>query len=251
MNINYRLVSILLLVLFQNISLASIWSDYIWINDDKTIISDTYADYDIYLGYVSNYDIDRLVIPLENIGEDATISSIESSQYSSMLHIYSGSMPKRGEHFQLTAPSAELYVLYDSEFQIIGTYSSMLDASVIAYAGETYEIGPGQEVELIGYQFNNPGYTHWVSGADYSRKCDSGWNINGKPVPQNVTYEYLTDTLGLTNGTYELELYVEWYYGGEDQLVFWDTDTTTITIVPEPVSIISLGLGGVILIRKK
>ena len=251
MKISYILVSIIFLVLFQNISLASMWADSIWI-DDRKIMSDSYINYDIYFAHINRQgiDISSSIVPLDGAGDGATVTSIGSSKYSTFMHLKTGSIPEPGQHFQIPGFSG-LYVLYDSDFEIIGTYSGNLDPYVIAYIGETYELGPGQEVELNGYQFNNPGYTQWVAGADYSIECDSGWNIDGDFLPKNLTYEYLTVDLGLTEGTYELELYVTWdYWVGDDLISFDSYDTTTITIVPEPVTILSLGLGGIIYIRK-
>ena len=250
MNNNYHWLSLLIsIIFFHNISVASIW-----INENRIIESDSTYSYEIYIGCVSRLNLPQTVTALPNAGTGAIIESIDSSQYSSLIHIQSGNDIQIGEQFDLYPASSTLYVMYDSNFQIIGTFSQAIDPYVIANAIDTYTVCPRQEVELYGYQFNNPGYTLWVDGVDYSERCYDGWSINGISVPNTLTYDYLTTELGLTEGTYELRLDVTWDYGevGDDYFIFDDYATTTITIVPEPITILTFGLGAAIaLVRKK
>jgi hypothetical protein len=113
--------------------------------------------------------------------------------------------------------------------------------STHADAGGSYIIGPGQIIILDG----SLSFSDWPSGpGDVEGMV---WSINGKSIGieemMSVSYDTLITELGLGAGTYEVKLWT--VSGGVD-----DYDYTTITIVPEPTTLLLLGLGA-ILMRKK
>lgn len=92
-----------------------------------------------------------------------------------------------------------------------------------------FTIGPHETITLDGSGSNGSYYDWFIDG-----------NQVGSGITTQVSYDYLVNTFGLTNGIYEVRLDV---YG--------DWDYSTIEIVPEPMSICLLGIGGLLLRRRR
>ena len=217
--------------------------------DDKVLVSDSSEPYEIYLGVLNpNSGMPIGLEPLPVAGDGYIIEQVNAPQgiypYPKMYHIESAGVPNTGVQFGFPANYYEMYVVYDRNFDLIGIHSVVLDPSVYVTIEGVYELGPGDSVELIGWQFNVPGYVEWVAGVDYSSKLNGGWSIDGRPVPQLLTYEYLTRNLSLAEGAYDLSAAAYWDYDGTGELVLEQFAKTTITIVPEPIGVSLSGLGG-------
>ncbi len=248
------------LVLLQQISSAAVWVE------GGIIKSNSSGPLDLYIGYTPEcrgdksgswlYPLDSLI---ESLPDDAEITQVKSSMYSCFYHLTSptgdGVLKLPGEGF------STLYELCpDSSYGLIGTYGAFLDTYKVVHAPLEYQLGPGQGVEFIGYEFIHPlrsglwqvGDDFWFESEDFAERCYDGWSIDGISVPYNVTFEYLTEIIGLDYGEHELKLYREWNVQvGDEYWPYEDYDITAITIVPEPVTFSLLTFGIVTVIHRQ
>ena len=235
---------------FQHISMADIWID-----DNINIVSDNSASYDMYLGYFSFNHDSISVGGLPNAGIGSTVTSVDLLHYDSGFHLQTGIAPSPGNQWSIPMALESLAgcVLYDSDLQVIGTYLSVLDSYVYTKTDGPYTIGQGQSISLDSIGNFIPSGFGWLPYFDPLSSNNVGggmWSIEGQGVPQNVSYEYLTTQLGLAEGTYDLLVEKSYVEEGMDYLEFWGYDTTTITIVPEPATIL-IFLGSLPLIRRR
>jgi hypothetical protein len=167
-----------------------------------------------------------------------------------------------GLHFTTTfdygGPHETLVTLWDhaSVFDIPvdttliyqGLPPPILESSVTADAGGTYQLAPGGSVTFDGTGSMEtvlldepPGDPQWYTSYVWDGRSPMWWSINGTHIGYGATptldYDTLVSELGLTPGTYDLTLDVTSYWVGEDSV------TTTLSIVPEPgtVSLVLIG----------
>ena len=243
---------VLLIMFLQGISSATLWFD-----GSDTLVSDTVEPIDVYIGIVNDRHGDKpdtYLYPGRDLfamlPEGAEVTIVDHPMYTDMVHLVSP-YPEEMGVILLDGLSGSVMGLYDADLNLIGSHSHMLTPPVMVYANESYQIGPGESVEFFGYQFNNPSDARsWYPGEDLAERCFDGWSINGTEIPYQVSYEYLTEDLGLSNGEYQLKIEKTIYWDENDTYGYNDYDYTTIIIVPEPISISMLVMGGIIL-RKR
>ena len=248
-------ILLLFFLISQNFCSASVWlSEPDFPEYGVQVYSDSSEPYDVYLGYAyKDTSLDIPAIATELAGNNAKINQVKSEPYSAMIHLFSGTSPEAGLHFNIEQHYS-FVALYDSNMQIIGSLVDTLTPFTMAYIPDKYTIGPNEIIELKAYQYNifRPSdiESKWIEGVDCLQDDYNGyWSINGTNVPRNCSYEYLVNNLGLGIGTHELQLNVFWDFDGEG-FILDDKAYTTITIVPEPVSFSLFTLAGLVLFRK-
>ena len=99
-----------------------------------------------------------------------------------------------------------------------------------------YQIGPGETRTLSGRHTigSDVGEMRWSIGGEYVGE--------GEMLP--VSYDTLVYDIGLSLGVHEVELRVSSWWG-------FDYDYTTLEIIPEPGTLLLLGLGGLGFLRKR
>jgi hypothetical protein len=121
---------------------------------------------------------------------------------------------------------ADVSTVFDSKKWVgntAGTIAEIVDITARAAAGDDYTI---ENPATTGY----PGW--WTV---FSKDFESPFNLDSGP-------QYDVTIKGLVAGTYSLD---SDDYGGSDN------DILEITVVPEPITIALLGLGGLLLRRRK
>jgi hypothetical protein len=145
-----------------------------------------------------------------------------------------------------------------------GTYISGLESYLHVKTQGAYTVGPGQSVSLNANGYLIPcgsGYYWWTRDYDplvddYIGDYAQWWlgdfsQAGAEMIPSTVSYDYLTNQLGLSPGTYTISAYMEHVMtDGEYEILVPGYDKTTITIIPEPASLFLLALGG-LLLRKR
>ena len=115
------------------------------------------------------------------------------------------------------------------------------------------------EAESVMFDATDSIYTMWFDdgqGGYYSDTINVWgnhnlpyWSINGVDIAFGLTptisYDTLVNGLGLGLGVYDLTLDLTVPIAG------YDTATTTIEIIPEPATLLLLGLGSLALLRKR
>lgn len=128
-------------------------------------------------------------------------------------------------------------------------------AYVTADAGGPYQLAPGQSVTFDAtdstvtmYFEDIPGGFQLIQNVSANKSLPF-WSINGVDIAFGLTpeisYETLIGGLGLEPGIYELELNLREYWADDD------IATTTIQIIPEPAVLLLLGLGALILRKRR
>jgi hypothetical protein len=136
-------------------------------------------------------------------------------------------------------------------------------------AGGDYEIAPGGAVTLSG------GYIPCVPSpsidfVSWSWSVDTvnvgsgggwgnpGWGVAVDCLSPQLSYDYLVTDLGLAPGshTVTLDVLVGWHFMNDPTLEMGQqdtagSDTVTLAIIPEPTTLLLLGLGGVVLRKKR
>ena len=133
-----------------------------------------------------------------------------------------------------------------------GSVISALDSFLHVKTEGPYTIGPGQTVSLnaAGYYISCE-YYGWNPGYDPLSEDPVGYETwwlgepyegvgGGEYIPSTVSYDYLTNQLGLSPGTYTITAEME-YPIDEGEMLIPGYDRTTITIVPEPCTVLLLG----------
>ncbi len=198
---------------------------------------------------------------LQCLETNASVSAVDSSvcvtdlgitpQQNHLFRIEGHSGPD-GSSFS-TTPSWQTYVveLYDTSMTKIGVYSQHLDRYFNADAGGPYSIAPGQFVLLDSSQSYFADYG-WNPAASLLSPDDNDmvveWKIDDISVGPNVSFDYLVNTLGLDYGIHTLRADID-VYGETYQ--FNETAYSTIAIVPEPATLLLLGVGGLWLRTRK
>ncbi len=114
----------------------------------------------------------------------------------------------------------------------------------LADADGSYSVGPGGSVNFDGtgsYDRDGGSIGSWLWDLDNDGQYDDG---SGSIL--NRSYDYLVNTLHLEPGQqYTVGIKV---LDNENE---WATDISTLTIIPEPATMALLGLGGLLLCRKR
>lgn len=248
------------------------FADYVWIERSSdysklNVVSDpqyfpSYAE--LYLGFFSFNDwidySDSRLFSLEPSSPSVTLRQVSPLlAHDVTCHLQTGSIIP--ENLCSIDIESNLFgvVIYEKDplfqsFSPIGSYIDALDSFVHVKTEGPYTIGPGQTVSLnaAGYYIPcgigwNPGYDPLMADpVDGSAAWWLGEPYIGEDIPSTVSYDYLTNQLGLSPGTYTIAAQIDCSV----EYDLWGIDRTTITIIPEPCSLLLFAFGG-LFIRKR
>jgi hypothetical protein len=199
--------------------------------------------FDVYLRFGSP---DASITQYE--GSNASITDLGVTAKQNHLFKVTGS---DGDLFQIAGYGWATEVL-DISMSRIGVYSDELDPAFHADAGGPYTIGPGESLTLDASQSYLAKNHGWNAGSNSPDSIDPiNWKIDGKSAASAISFESLVNTLGLNYGTYVVGLDATAWVNFGELMPFDDSAVSTIQIIPEPATVVLVGLGGVFLRSRK
>jgi len=158
-----------------------------------------------------------------------------------------------GSPFFISPAKAFVVVeVFDMSMSRIGVYTNYIDPHFRADAGGPYTIAAGESVAFDSSRSYLVMEREWNPASSLQVPEYVGvreWKIDGKSVGALVSFDDLVGTLGLSYGVHILQMDATAF---DEEGYAWDGSAfSTIEIIPEPGSLVLLGLGVLVLRRRR